>query len=279
MKKYITRPARRLRRHYREWDRQRRAGRYRDLPLEEIFRDIHKRRRWRSSETVSGKGSGRAGSAGVRRALPALCAELGIRSVLDAACGDYQWMRSITPDIDDYLGVDIVPELIEENNRRYASERVRFELKDICRDPLPRADLILCRDCLVHLSEENVKRAIDNFKQSGSRYLLVTTFTRLPENRDIVNGLWRPVNLELAPYRFPKALQTLADGAVAGSAFSGSAVTGSAFSGSAVTGSAVTGSAFSGSAVTGSAVTGSARLYHKALSLYELERIEGFENG
>ena len=214
----FSRPARRLRARYREREKQNRAGRYSELPLEDVFRDIYDRRRWRSRETQSGKGSSRAATADIRRALPGLCARYKVRSLLDAACGDYSWMSSIELDLDRYVGLDIVPELIEEDSRRFASEGVRFELRNICLDPLPRADLILCRDCLVHLSEENVKKAIDNFIDSGSRYLLVTTFTRLQVNRDIVSGMWRPMNLEIPPYSFPPALEVIDEGADKGGA-------------------------------------------------------------
>ena len=216
--RWFTRPARRLRAQYREWHKRRRAGRYGELPLEDVFRDIYNRRRWRSRETSSGKGSSRVATAGIRRALPELCARYKIRSLLDAACGDYFWMSSVKLDLDQYVGLDIVPELIEQDSRLFASERVRFELKNICLDPLPRVDLILCRDCLVHLSEENVKKAIDNFIDSGSRYLLVTTFTRLQVNRDIISGMWRPMNLGIPPYSFPSALEIITDGADSGSA-------------------------------------------------------------
>ena len=38
-------------------------------------------------------------------------------------------------------------------------------------------DAILCRDCFVHLSFANVSRALAQFRASGSRFLIVTTFT------------------------------------------------------------------------------------------------------
>jgi hypothetical protein len=71
---------------------------------------------------------------------------------------------------------------------------------------LPQADLVLCRDCLVHLSEQNVFAAIANFKQSGSRFVLTTTFYALAENPGGDTGGWRPINLQRPPFSFPQPM-------------------------------------------------------------------------
>ena len=56
--------------------------------------------------------------------------------------------------------------------RSFFSQFLRVFLRlDLTRDPLPDGDLILCRDCLVHLPFEDVRRAVRNFKRSGARWL------------------------------------------------------------------------------------------------------------
>ena len=89
-----------------------------------------------------------------------------------------------------------------------------FRVMDITVDALPKVDLIINRDCLVHLSNENIFKFIANIKKSGSKYLLVTSFTekKIGEkkcNSDILNGSWRPLNLELSPYNFKNPLHTI----------------------------------------------------------------------
>ena len=37
--------------------------------------------------------------------------------------------------------------------------------------------MILCRDCLVHLTFDDARAALQNLRRSGSKYLLTTTFT------------------------------------------------------------------------------------------------------
>lgn len=64
----------------------------------------------------------------------------------------------------------------------------------------------IIRDCLVHLSLENIYNSIKNIKASGSKYLMTTTFPEHPVNFDIQTGDWRPLNLQIKPFNFPKPL-------------------------------------------------------------------------
>jgi hypothetical protein len=80
---------------------------------------------------------------------------------------------------------------------------------DLTRSALPPADLLLCRDCLVHLSYSDIVKAISNIKSSKIEYLLTTTFTAEPGYRDVVTGDWRPLNLELPPFSFSRPLELI----------------------------------------------------------------------
>ena len=85
-------------------------------------------------------------------------------------------------------------------------------MTDVIRDPLPAADLILCRHLLIHLSFRQGLAALENFRRTGAQYLLATTNPSLPENREIVQtGSFRPVNMERAPFMLPRPLQVLPD--------------------------------------------------------------------
>ena len=61
-------------------------------------------------------------------------------------------------------------------------------------------DLIFVRDCLGHLNNENVLKAIENMKNSGSKFLLATSFTKYNFNNDIENGGWKCINLMISPF-------------------------------------------------------------------------------
>ena len=105
-----------------------------------------------------------------------------------------------------YTGGDIVHAIVDRNNERYGNENRKFECINIITGPLPKADLILCRDCLVHLNFADGLAALEQFRKSGANWLLTTTFTGRDSNDDLFEGsVWRPLNLEKAPYNLPKA--------------------------------------------------------------------------
>ena len=77
-------------------------------------------------------------------------------------------------------------------------------------DKLPNADLMLCRDCLVHLSNKNVKKFLQNFINSDIKYILITSYESslnnkaLNTNIEIDDGDFRPTYLRESPFNFPK---------------------------------------------------------------------------
>jgi 2-polyprenyl-3-methyl-5-hydroxy-6-metoxy-1,4-benzoquinol methylase len=175
--------------------------------LQEVFTTIYKTNHWDSEESRSGPGSELRQTEVLRATLPALYAALGVKRVLDAPCGDFNWMRHVVAeaDLDEYTGADIVAQLIAANNAQYATEKVKFIEKDITQDDLLEVDLIFCRDCLVHLSNADALSALQNFKRTNpNAYLLSTTYVNETVNRDTQFGKWRPVNLQQAPFYLPE---------------------------------------------------------------------------
>jgi hypothetical protein len=171
------------------------------------FTEIFRSNAWGSAESVSGPGSTAVRGSDFLEELISMLDAWNVRSVVDAPCGDFNWMRHVLAHRDlAYTGVDIVAELIAANASCYTTEMRRFVCADMTRDHLPKADLILCRDGLVHLSFADARAAIRNFRRSGSRYLLATTFVNQSRNLDVATGGWRVLNLQAAPFFFPEPL-------------------------------------------------------------------------
>jgi hypothetical protein len=178
-------------------------------PRDEVFREAFRDGTWGSQESASGRGSELAQTETLRRELPALLGQIGAKSILDAACGDFHWMCQVSLGVDQYVGADIVPELIEANRQKYAGPGREFRVLDMVTTKPPRFDVILCRDCLVHLSFADIRAALRNFRDSGSEYLLATTMPNVRKNEDIASGDWRGLNLQLAPFHFPPPIALL----------------------------------------------------------------------
>lgn len=171
---------------------------------EDIFTDIYKNNVWKGQHSVSGTGSGFNQTKIIIDALPKLFEELNISTMFDAPCGDFHWMKEVDLTKIKYIGADIVKEIIQENNINYQTKNISFQHCNLITDSLPKTDLIFCRDCLVHLSYSDIYSALNNMINSGTKYLLTTTFTDKRENRDIVTGQWRPINLERPPFSLPR---------------------------------------------------------------------------
>ena len=145
----------------------------------------------------------------IRKSLPGIIKKYEITSILDAPCGDWYWMQKIDLAGIKYDGVDIVEDLIIKNNEIFSTKEINFYVKNIAADSLPISDLILCRDCLVHLSFSDSIKIIQNFKNSGSKYLLTTSFSDRSQNIDLGRTFWRPLNMTLPPFNFPPPIELI----------------------------------------------------------------------
>ena len=169
-----------------------------------VFADIYRRELWRQGgESSSGPGSRRTATVALRRQLPELLRRLAVATMLDVGCGDYNWMREVELGLDLYIGLDVVFDVVLENRLRYGGPRRRFLLRDLIRDPLPRAELVLCRDVLIHFPDEDLIRAMRAIIDTGARFLLASTFVDRAHNPPIALGDWRPLNMQLPPLSLP----------------------------------------------------------------------------
>ena len=182
------------------------------------FEKIYENNEFEGTESRSGGGSSLFQTRIIREEIPKLLDELGVKYLLDVPCGDWHWMRYVDLANIHYTGGDIVPMIIEQNNKIYSNETCKFEHLNIITQTIPKSDLILCRDCLVHLNFVDGLTAIKQFRDSGAKWLLTTTFTERDNNTDLYEGsIWRPLNLEKSPYNLPKAERYINEGCTEGS--------------------------------------------------------------
>ena len=185
-------------------------------PLHMRFDRIYSERRWSGGgrETRSGAGSTLAATAELRDRLPGLLKQLDVRSLMDVGCGDFNWMKEIALPVT-YLGIDIVGDVISKNIANHSSSSVAFECVDAVTGPLPRGfDVVLCREVLFHLSFRDCLKVLQNIRGSGAKYLLATTNSDVKNDRDIVSGGFRNLNLQEAPFGFPEPIVAISDSAV-----------------------------------------------------------------
>ena len=139
--------------------------------------------------------------------MPELFTKFSIKSVFDAPCGDFNWMRYVIKDYRiNYIGGDIVLPLIRSHNKTYRNTNTQFIQIDLTKHQFPSANLMICRDCLFHLSFEDAKAVLKNFVESNIDYLLTSTHVNLNNfsNKNVPTGGFRHIDLFSAPYNFPQ---------------------------------------------------------------------------
>ena len=186
--------------------------------LEEHFTKIYHTNYWNGKNSKSGTGSDLETTCIMRPQLLALIDELNIYSMIDAPCGDFFWMKEIIDkmNISEYLGMDIVKELVEANSDTHGDgKKIRFSQANVVEDILPKVDLIFSRDCLVHFSYDTARKILNNFIESGSTYVLMTTFMNdQRQYPDILDGQWRAINFLGAPFNLPQPKAVLFEGCI-----------------------------------------------------------------
>ena len=182
-----------------------------------LFTHIYEHNSWGSQESRSGNGSTLTRTKTIRSQLPKLIAQLQITTILDAPCGDFNWMKTINlSTIDHYIGLDIVGSLIQKNNDLYGTSNREFHVSDIVNNPLPCVDLIICRDCVQHLTDHDVFKLFANIKRSKSRYLLLSNYPQSMENNDI-DQIYSTARITYRslfppPFNFPEPLLVIDEG-------------------------------------------------------------------
>lgn len=180
----------------------------------ELFTQYYRNNSWNGKESLSGPGSDYEQTKFLIPELQILLGNLKIKTILDVPCGDFNWMKRINLEGIKYHGGDIVEDVIKSNTRRYGSDTIKFSTIDVVNDTLPKSDLVMVRDCLVHLNTNEIFKALKNIKDSKSKYLLTTNFTwkHISNNSEIKTGEWRRINLEESPYNFKRPIEILIEG-------------------------------------------------------------------
>jgi hypothetical protein len=168
-------------------------------------------------ETLCGAGSTLENTTSVRGWIPFLFRQLGERSLLDAPCGDFNWMARTNLSGIDYSGVDYDGEHLAKASTTvsvpdaFAPNTKRLLHLDIVNDGLPKADVVLCREFLQHLPNDQVRKVIKNIADSGAKWLLATSHNAMVNSDIAAAGMFRPLNLMAEPFCFPCCRSSVGD--------------------------------------------------------------------
>jgi SAM-dependent methyltransferase len=188
--------------------------------VETTFEAIYQHNLWGGStgDFYSGQGSDANAAAPYCDLVRTFIRTRGIKSVVDIGCGDFRVGKNLQEPGTSYLGIDVVPSLIERNTREFAGTDVRFQVANAIEQPPPAADLCLIRQVLQHLSNQQILNILDNCR--AFRYILVSDHLILNGsshiNVDKPHGAGiRPSGIRLDLPPFSRHMETLLEVRVA----------------------------------------------------------------
>ncbi|KOY50856.1 class I SAM-dependent methyltransferase [Polaribacter dokdonensis] len=109
--------------------------------------------------------------------------------VLDLGCGDFNVGRQLLAFSNKIIAVDIAENVINYNKAKYANNSLEFQCLDISKDDLPRADVVILRQVLQHVSNKEVHSVLNKLKEY--KYVILTEHLPNQEfvpNKDIISG-------------------------------------------------------------------------------------------
>ena len=122
-------------------------------------------------ETPCGFGSKLSETKAQRQWIPEIIGKYGIKTIADIGAGDLNWIVHTDLGGAEYTPYDLVP-------RR--KDVIAF---DLLHEVPPRVDMIMCLWVLNHLPYDHCKKAIENLKASGSKFLMMTDRPKWRENQ------------------------------------------------------------------------------------------------
>ena len=203
-----------------------------------IFDEIYKRGSWKSGTSLSGPGSEPENALSYVAFVDDIIQIYGINAILDIGHGDWKMWPKAFFDNKNYVGIDVVQTLNESMRNNYQRDNIRFLLLDAVADELPKSEIVLIKDVLMHLSNKDIDAILT--KLTGYRLSIICTdvlrkltlidmlfllrrnlslgarassllrgenpFFKLPhlQNIDIESGGHRYLNLEKKPWNLKK---------------------------------------------------------------------------
>ena len=127
-------------------------------------------------------------------------------------CGDFLWIKNIIQNSKiDYLGVDIVDELIANNKKLYQNENINFEISDIVDFKTSKKfDLVLIRDLFIHIKNIDITKILHNLKLMNIKYVALNSYMN-EKNIDVIIGQHRKINLLIEPFNLKEPIYKFRD--------------------------------------------------------------------
>lgn len=156
-----------------------RAKELSQLSAPEAFDTIYRKKFWQQGTSLSGPGSEGYFAEEYVRIVSDYIKANKVESICDGGCGDFSVGSQLAGQVASYVAGDISRYIIEENRRKFSSlEQVEFRVLNLIEDKIPACDLLLIRQVLQHLSNEQIEAVLKNVEGSSVKHVLITEHCR-----------------------------------------------------------------------------------------------------
>ncbi|MDR1333528.1 MAG: hypothetical protein LBJ69_03965 [Holosporales bacterium] len=176
------------------------------LSDKEIFDEIYKNHSsWGSSEHSSGYGSVKKYAIPYLEYLQKFIDTMKPDSILDFGCGNWELMQHIViPSHIQYLGVDVVDSVIQDNKDKYERDNIRFEAIEGTDDiKQHNGGLLIVKDVFECWDNNRIKYFLSNIIQNFKHVIFADYFDPSGARNNSANavaGPAREIDLEAPPF-------------------------------------------------------------------------------
>jgi hypothetical protein len=175
------------------------------------FLRIYKYKIWKTDKNLSGTSSDLSIAKYYALRLRVFLISKKIKSIFDIGCGEFGFMNITLKNLKlNYIGGDLVNNILNKNRMNFPG--YKFIKFDILKDNVPKVELLHIRDCLFHFSFSDIVKALNNFCNSDSKYILLTSHNSLMlKNYDITTGDFRYLDFNKKPFYFSNEILKIKD--------------------------------------------------------------------
>jgi hypothetical protein len=193
--------------------------------VQQVFSTTYEKRIWGEAGNGSGDGSSLKFTTRTRALVEMLIYKYDIGVLVDAPCGQMAWMPTVLERVLPsrprfrYLGLDIVPGVIQNNTKRFADiPEMEFRVYDFSSGPvtdIPHASsgsssALFSRDALQHLSYDLIIEALKSFSKTKVDYLFIGSYHGFGQLKNITTGDYFPFDMSKIR-NLPAPLEVIAE--------------------------------------------------------------------
>jgi SAM-dependent methyltransferase len=172
-------------------------NKYNEQKLDDIFNNIYQNRLWgedsKDYKFFSGEGSHDQNlTKEYINHVTNFIKKTNCLSILDLGCGDFRVGKCLAPHTEKYYAADVSDLVVEQNKDKYKDLNVEFIHLDATIDAIPKVDLIIVRQVLQHLSNQDINKVLNNINLSKPKYLCITE--HLPIEKSFTSNIDKPTD-------------------------------------------------------------------------------------